>query len=160
MEVVGLETEVLANLEKYFAVMLCPNVSGQVFVEVMHTHTPHTHTHTHTHTHSSAMCAPLQVVTGTMVKPPSPGEASYPRYIKERDSILQALKRKALLMAELLNAIPGVVCNPVQGAMYAYPSITVPSAALADAEVSLTPVVHSGVGSLRVTRSVSCPAGR
>ena len=39
MEVVGLDPEVLVLLEKYFAVMLCPNVSGQVCVEVTHTHT-------------------------------------------------------------------------------------------------------------------------
>ena len=153
METVGLEPEVLAHLEKYFAVMLCPNVSGQVCEEVIHTHrcthtVRHTDTHTQTdtqiHTHRCLhtqlihVCHPAQVVTGTMVKPPIPGEASYPDYAKERDTVLQSLKRKAQRMEELLNAIPGVQCNPVQGAMYAYPSITVPLAALSDAQVSST----------------------
>ena len=175
MEVVGLEPKVLAHLEKYFAVMLCPNVSGQVCEEVTHmhrctqtdrhtdTHTQsdtqiHTHGHTHRYTHTvrhtdkhthrqthrclrtqlTHVCHPAQVVTGTMVKPPIPGEASYPDYAKEKDAVLQSLKRKAQRMEELLNAIPGVQCNPVQGAMYAYPSITVPSDALSDAQVSST----------------------
>lgn len=51
METVGLEPEVLAHLEKYFAVMLCPNVSGQVCEEVIHMHRcTHTVRHTNTHT--------------------------------------------------------------------------------------------------------------
>ena len=51
METVGLEPEVLAHLEKYFAVMLCPNVSGQVCEEVIHMHRcTHTVRHTDTHT--------------------------------------------------------------------------------------------------------------
>ena len=53
MEVVGLEPKVLAHLEKYFAVMLCPNVSGQVCEEVTHMHRcTQTDRHTDTHTQS------------------------------------------------------------------------------------------------------------
>ena len=37
------------------------------------------------------------------------------------------LQRKARLVAEGLDAIPGIACNVVEGAMYAFPRITLPA---------------------------------
>ena len=128
-----------------------------------------------------------QVAVGLMVKPPQPGEASHPKYVSERDTIMDSLKRRAtklvavcrhaathgldpsqqqpaetrltttsrdapapsrhhgLLPAAMLtrmpacgvqglNALEGVTCNEAQGAMYAFPSITLPPKAQAAAE--------------------------
>ena len=77
---------------------------------------------------SVALCANLtgQVATYCMVRPPRAGEASYGRYAQERDCVLGELKTRAALLAEGLNRIPGIRCNPVAGAMYAFPSITLP----------------------------------
>jgi aspartate/methionine/tyrosine aminotransferase len=77
---------------------------------------------------SVALCANLtgQVATYCMVRPPKPGEASHALYVKERDAILGELKTRAVLLADGLNRIPGIKCNVVAGAMYAFPSITLP----------------------------------
>ena len=39
---------------------------------------------------------------------------------QERSTVLQALARKARMVYECMNRIPGVYCNEVQGAMYAF----------------------------------------
>jgi aspartate/methionine/tyrosine aminotransferase len=77
---------------------------------------------------SVALCANLtgQVATYCMVRPPQPGEASYPRYVQERDRVLGELRERAILLAEGLNRIPGIQSNVVAGAMYAFPRITLP----------------------------------
>jgi aspartate/methionine/tyrosine aminotransferase len=77
---------------------------------------------------SVSLCANLtgQVATYCMVHPPRPGDPSYDCYARERDRILGALRERAGLLAEGLNRIPGIECNVVAGAMYAFPSITLP----------------------------------
>lgn len=50
--------------------------------------------------------------------------------------MLEGLKEKAKLVTELLNKIEGVECNPVQGAMYAFPKITIPPKAVEHAKVT------------------------
>jgi aspartate/methionine/tyrosine aminotransferase len=77
---------------------------------------------------SVALCANLtgQVATYCMVRPPRPGDESYPLYASERDGVLGELRKRAILLAEGLNRIPGIRCNQVAGAMYAFPSITLP----------------------------------
>lgn len=77
---------------------------------------------------SVALCANLtgQVATYCMVRPPRQGEASYPLFAQERDKILGELRARAVLLAEGLNRIPGIQCNVVAGAMYAFPRVTLP----------------------------------
>jgi alanine transaminase len=77
---------------------------------------------------SVSLCANLtgQVAVYCMVRPPRPGEASYARYAAERDAVLGELRSRAVLLAEGLNRIPGIRCNVVAGAMYAFPRITLP----------------------------------
>jgi aspartate/methionine/tyrosine aminotransferase len=77
---------------------------------------------------SVSLCSnlPGQVATYVMVRPPRPGTPSHALYDKERTGILGELKDRARLLAEGLNRIPGVECNPVAGAMYAFPKVTLP----------------------------------
>jgi aspartate/methionine/tyrosine aminotransferase len=65
-----------------------------------------------------------------MVNPPKDGDASYEQYNKERTSILESLKRRATVLAKGLNEMEGVSCNVVEGALYAFPSITLPPKAV------------------------------
>ena len=44
------------------------------------------------------------------------------------------MKKKAKLVADTFNAIDGVSCQTVQGAMYAFPQITLPAKFIAEAE--------------------------
>ena len=52
----------------------------------------------------------------------------------KRKAILDSLKRRALKLRDTLNTMEGVSCADVQGAMYAFPSITLPPKAVAAAE--------------------------
>ena len=77
---------------------------------------------------SVSLCSNVtgQVATYCMVRPPKAGEPSYELYVKERDGILNEMKKRAVILAEGLNKVPGVHCNVVAGAMYAFPRIEIP----------------------------------
>ena len=77
---------------------------------------------------SVSLCANLtgQIATYCMVHPPKPGDPSYACYAREREGILGELKSRGVMLAEGLNRIPGIQCNVVAGAMYAFPRITLP----------------------------------
>ena len=77
---------------------------------------------------SVSLCSNLvgQLVTYLMVKPPKPGDPSYETYEAEKQGVLSELKKRAMLLTEGLNKIPGISCQPIAGAMYAFPSITLP----------------------------------
>jgi alanine transaminase len=77
-----------------------------------------------------------QLATGLMVQPPRSGDASHATYVAERDAILSSLKRRAKTLVGALNSLQGVTCNEAQGAMYAFPAITLPPRAVAAAEVA------------------------
>ena len=62
---------------------------------------------------------------GLVMSPPKEGEDSYPKYAGERDEILASLKRRAITLVNGLNGLEGVSCQQAQGAMYAFPNITV-----------------------------------
>jgi aspartate/methionine/tyrosine aminotransferase len=77
---------------------------------------------------SVSLCSNLtgQIATYAMVRPPRPGEPSHPTYLAEREDVLSRLRSRAALLAEGLNAIAGIRCNQVAGAMYAFPCIQLP----------------------------------
>jgi alanine transaminase len=77
---------------------------------------------------SVSLCAnvPGQVATYCLVRPPRPGEESHAQWKQERDHILSELRSRAAFLADGLNKIPGIQCNVVAGAMYAFPRITLP----------------------------------
>jgi aspartate/methionine/tyrosine aminotransferase len=95
---------------------------------------------------SVSLCANLtgQVATYCMVRPPKPGDPSYERYAAERDGVLGELKGRAALLAEGLNRIPGIQCNVVAGAMYAFPRIALP-AGRTDEQYCLALLEETGV---------------
>ena len=77
-----------------------------------------------------------QITTGLMVNPPENGEESYSKYAEERDNILASLKRRAGRMTDALNLLEGVSCTNIDGAMYAFPTITLPEKAILAAELA------------------------
>lgn len=85
---------------------------------------------------SISLCSNLtgQITTGLMVNPPKEGAPSHAQYEEEKGAILASLKRRAQTLAEGLNAMEGVTCQPPQGALYAFPSIVLPPKAVAAAE--------------------------
>ncbi|KAF5273290.1 hypothetical protein FQR65_LT04712 [Abscondita terminalis] len=80
----------------------------------------------------SAMVCPTvvgQVSIDAVVNPPVKGDASYNLYIKEKTAILDSLKLRAR-MVDAFNSFEGFSCNVVQGAMYAFPRISLPPKAI------------------------------
>lgn len=60
----------------------------------------------------------------------------YFSFNQERTATLSALAEKAKLTEQVLNTVQGISCNPVQGAMYSFPCITIPEKAIKEATVS------------------------
>lgn len=81
---------------------------------------------------SAQLCATTigQAVIDVVVNPPIEGEPSYERWNMEKMSILKSLKERAKLVADSFNSMDGVTCNPVQGALYAFPQLQFPPKAI------------------------------
>ncbi len=94
----------------------CRNIPDDVLAEI-------------TKMQSVSLCANTvgQLVIFLMCTPPRPGQPSFKNYVKERSVILEALRTRAKIMADGLNQVQGVSCQPVAGAMYAFPKITLPA---------------------------------
>ena len=77
---------------------------------------------------SAKLCPTVlgQACMDLVVNPPRPGEPSHDSWLAEKNLTLSSLARRAKLVAETLNTIPGFSCNTVQGAMYAFPQIILP----------------------------------
>lgn len=75
------------------------------------------------------------MVTDALVNPPKPGDPSYELYHKEMTDIISSLAKKAKLVHQRMNSIPGVQCNEIQGSMEAFPRIDIPVEAWDDARV-------------------------
>lgn len=71
-----------------------------------------------------------QACIDVVVNPPRPGEPSYDLFMKEKNGVLQSLKERAEMVANTFNSIEGFTCNPVQGAMYAFPQFKLPPKAI------------------------------
>ena len=85
---------------------------------------------------SISLCSntPGQLACGLMVQPPKHGDPSYPKYIAEKDAILNSLKRRAASVSEAFGNIEGMDCQPIAGALYAFPSIDLPRKFIAEAK--------------------------
>ncbi|XP_002739142.1 alanine aminotransferase 2-like [Saccoglossus kowalevskii] len=85
---------------------------------------------------SAKLCPTVlgQIAMECTVNPPTQGEPSYDQFIKEKKIVLDALAEKAKLVAETFDAVEGVSCNEVMGAMYAFPRIHLPKKAIEKAK--------------------------
>ncbi|TKC41725.1 hypothetical protein EI555_018879, partial [Monodon monoceros] len=85
---------------------------------------------------SVRLCPPVsgQAAMDIVVNPPVPGEESFEQFSREKESVLGNLARKAKLTEDLFNQVPGIHCNPLQGAMYAFPRIFIPAKAMEAAQ--------------------------
>ncbi|KAF4211644.1 hypothetical protein CNMCM8980_001290 [Aspergillus fumigatiaffinis] len=81
---------------------------------------------------SIMLCPPVigQCLVELMVNPPKKGEPSYELYQKEYSGISDGLHKRALALYEAFKQMEGVECQEPQGAMYLFPSITLPPKAV------------------------------
>lgn len=84
---------------------------------------------------SSSLCSSIagQVMTSLMARGPSPGDESYTNHEAEKDAIYQGLKKRAKIVGDGLDSIPGFSCQPAQGAMYCFPRVQLPQGAVNEA---------------------------
>ncbi|CAI9560949.1 unnamed protein product [Staurois parvus] len=85
---------------------------------------------------SVRLCPPVsgQAAMDVVVNPPQPSEESYEQFIREKEAVLGNLAQKARVTEELFNQVSGLQCNPLQGAMYAFPRIFIPPRAVEKAK--------------------------
>lgn len=85
---------------------------------------------------SVRLCPPVpgQILLGALMDPPRPGEPSHESFLREKQEVLQTLAHRARLTQEIFNQTPGIRCQAVQGAMYAFPRILLPPRACQEAE--------------------------
>ena len=78
---------------------------------------------------SVSLCANTagQLVTYLLVRGPKEGGPSHARWKAERKEVFDSLALRARLIQDGLNAVPGIHCNAVAGAMYAFPRIDLPA---------------------------------
>merc|ERR1739838_698578 len=87
-----------------------------------------------------------------VVNPPREGDPSYSSWKAQVDGVLASLAERAKLVADTLNSIEGITCNTVQGAMYAFPQVHLPEAAIsAAAEAGQAPDVFYAFNLLEST---------
>jgi len=84
---------------------------------------------------SASLCSGLngQCMTSLMCRGPEPGDESYASHEAEKAAIFDSLKRRAKIVEEGLDAIPGFSCQPAQGSMYCFPSVELPRGAIDEA---------------------------
>mmetsp|Transcript_20448 Transcript_20448/g.28531 ORF Transcript_20448/g.28531 Transcript_20448/m.28531 type:complete len:513 (+) Transcript_20448:273-1811(+) len=85
---------------------------------------------------SVTLCSNIdgQIMMALIVDPPKEGGDAHAQYLKEGEEILASLKHRSSLLVKTLNDLEGVNCNPVEGALYAFPQITLPTKAIAAAK--------------------------
>ncbi|KAK4703608.1 alanine transaminase, partial [Phenoliferia sp. Uapishka_3] len=91
---------------------------------------------------SIQLCPSLggQIGVDVLVNPPKEGEESYALWTKERSHIASTLKERSEILVEAFNELEGVSCNEAEGAMYLFPTVTIPSkAALAAKQKNMEP---------------------
>ncbi|XP_046969031.1 alanine aminotransferase 2-like isoform X2 [Vanessa cardui] len=80
-----------------------------------------------------------QCALDCIMRPPRAGEASFPRWSRERAAVRRALAERANAAARALGAIPGYSCNPIDGAVFAFPRVELPARAqIAAAELNVS----------------------
>lgn len=80
------------------------------------------------------LCANVegQIMVSCMVNPLE----DCPTYQKEKNAILGSLERRAGKLSKAFNALDGISCNDIQGALYAFPKLELPAKACAAAEAA------------------------
>lgn len=83
---------------------------------------------------SASLCSSTQgqAAVSCMVKPPSEDAAGL--YSAETQAVLSSLKERSVMVHDKLNKIPGIECNMLAGAMYAFPKVQIPKRAVEEAE--------------------------
>lgn len=81
---------------------------------------------------SAQLCSSTigQAAIDCVVNPPKKGEPAYEQFIAEKNGVLESLRTRAEMVTKAFNSFEGFSCNPVSGAMYAFPQFRLPAKAI------------------------------
>ncbi|XP_057713866.1 alanine aminotransferase 1-like [Corythoichthys intestinalis] len=99
-------------------------------------------------------CSPVygQIALALMAKPPQPGDPSYPLYKHETECARSTLLDNVKRVHQVLNSLPAIRCQPVQGGAFAFPRLLLTPKAISKAkEVGMQPDTFYCVGLLEET---------
>merc|ERR1719456_1199308 len=88
-----------------------------------------------------AICPAIsgQIMMSLVVKGPQKNGESFQRYQEEYNGIAGSLARRATAVPKKLNEVPGITCNAIEGAMYAFPRNRLPAKYLKEAAAKKIP---------------------
>lgn len=77
---------------------------------------------------SMSLCANLfgQLMMCNVCNPPRKGEPSFEGFVAEKRRIFERTRRKANMVYERLNAVPGISCQRIDGSVFGFPRIDLP----------------------------------
>jgi len=75
-----------------------------------------------------------QLAMDVLINPPTGSGVCAQLFNQEKNSIIESLKRRAKLLSDTFNTLPGIECQPIDGAMYAFPKISIPQKAVQEAQ--------------------------
>uniref|UniRef100_A0A3B5BFW3 alanine transaminase n=1 Tax=Stegastes partitus TaxID=144197 RepID=A0A3B5BFW3_9TELE len=108
---------------------------------------------------SKSSCTPVlaQMALDLMVNPPQPGDPSYPLY-NQTQHIKNMLAQNVKTTHEVLNSLPGVISQPVEGGAFVFPRVFLPPKAIQKAEEEgMQPDTFYCVRLLEETGVLCCP---
>lgn len=81
---------------------------------------------------SAQLCSSTigQAAIDCVVNSPRKGEPAYEQFQREKQGVLDSLKIRAEMVTKAFNSFEGFSCNPVAGAMYAFPQFKLPAKAV------------------------------
>ena len=75
-------------------------------------------------------------MTSLLANPPLPGGKSCATFQEEKSNVLESLASRMTSLVNGLNHINGITCQPVEGSLYAFPSVNLPPQSINAAEAS------------------------
>ncbi|XP_051944468.1 alanine aminotransferase 2-like isoform X2 [Hippocampus zosterae] len=75
-----------------------------------------------------------QIALELMVEPPQPGDPSYPLYMHEMEHTRRTLVDNVKRVLQVLNRLPAISCQPVQGGAFAFPRLHLTTKAICKAK--------------------------
>uniref|UniRef100_A0A8C6UY00 alanine transaminase n=1 Tax=Neogobius melanostomus TaxID=47308 RepID=A0A8C6UY00_9GOBI len=77
---------------------------------------------------------PGQIALSVLANPPRLGDPSYPLYEMETQQMQTMIKANVRRVHEVLDSLPGISCQPVEGGAFAFPRVDLPPKALQKAK--------------------------
>ncbi|KAL2097255.1 hypothetical protein ACEWY4_006462 [Coilia grayii] len=85
---------------------------------------------------STDTCASVlgQITLDILAHPPQPGDPSYPIFSEEIRAMKDTMISNVHRVQEVIGSLPGMSCQPIKGAIFAFPQLHLPPSAVQQAE--------------------------